>query len=199
MMPESSKPPAGRWVKGSALVDYVMLMRANPDLAWAENLLAEDLAQLKQMILPASWYPADLFQRLGVAVFKLVSKESYEVVRGFGRFLADRMNKENPGLVVPGRAQDTLSKYRVIQERLYSFKIIEIVESGPGRSRLRISTEPGDVAARLLAEVTAATAGRLVELSGGRNLEMKLLKAVWEGAKQTTLVASWEARVKSEG
>jgi len=55
MMPESSKPQAGRWVKGSVLVDYVMLMRANPDLPWAENLSAEDLAQLKQMILPASW------------------------------------------------------------------------------------------------------------------------------------------------
>ena len=47
--------PKGRFVKGNVVLDYARMIRANPGLAWSKHLLAEDLEQIRQMILPASW------------------------------------------------------------------------------------------------------------------------------------------------
>ena len=190
-MPEAKKPE-GHFVKGSVLVDYVKLMRASPQLPWADHLSPEELKQLQEMILPASWYPVELFQRLGLAVFRLISKESYEVVHGYGRFLAEQMNAQNPGLVVKGRPKDTLNKYQVIQDRLISYKAIEIKEQGPGRLIFQANFLPQDEAIQLYMEVTAATMARLIEFSGGRNVRARLLEGMWQGANSNAMEVTWE-------
>jgi hypothetical protein len=187
-----TKKPEGRFVKGSVLVDYIKLMRASPQLPWADHLAPADLEQLQQMILPASWYPVELFQRLGLAVFKLVSKESFEVVHSFGRFLAEQMNANNPGLVVKGRPRDTLNKYQVIQDRLLSYKALEIKEQGPGRLIFQAYFLPQDEAIEIYMEVTAATLGRLIEFSGGRNVRARLLEGMWQGGNSNTMEVTWE-------
>jgi len=187
-----TKKPEGRFVKGSVLVDYVKLMRASPQLPWADHLAPADLEQLQQMILPASWYPVELFQRLGLAVFKLVSKESYEVVRNFGRFLAEQMNAQNPGLVVKDRPRDTLNKYQVIQDRLFSYKVVEIQEQGPGRLIFQANFLPQNVGIQLYMEATAGTLGRLIEFSGGRNVRTRLLEGMWQGGNSNTMEVTWE-------
>jgi len=190
-MPVTQKPE-GRFVKGSVLVDYLKLMRSSPHLPWSDHLSPEELKQLGEMILPASWYSVDLFQRLGLAVFKLISKENYEVVRGYGRFLAEQMHAQNPGLVVKGRPLDTLNKYQVIQDRLFSFKVLEIKPQGPGRLSFLAHFLPEDVAIRLYMEVTAATIGRLIEFAEGRNLRARILEGMWQGANRNIMEVTWE-------
>jgi hypothetical protein len=190
-MPESRKPE-GRFVKGSVLVDYVKLMRASPQLPWADHLSPADLEQLNAMILPASWYPVDLFQRLGLAVFRLLSKESFEVVRGYGRFLAEQMNAQNPGLMVKGRPRDTLNKFQVIQDRLFSYKVVEIKEQVPGRCIFQANFLPQDVGIKIYMEVTAATLGRLIEFSGGRNVRARVIEGMWQGGSSNVMELTWE-------
>jgi hypothetical protein len=186
----SPKTPKGRFIKGSVLVDYVKLMHANPDLPWSEYLSPDDLAQLSQLLLPASWYPIELFDHLGLAVFRLVSKENWEVVKAYGRFLADKMNSESPGLVSRGRPADTLKKYRAILERLYSYPIVEFAEVGPGRARAEFKHQPEDVAVRQLLEVTTATIARLVELSEGREITVQV--DYQEGRDANALEITWQ-------
>ena len=192
-MPESTKPSQGRHIKGSLIIDYVKMIRANPQLPWAEHLRPEDLELLKQMILPSSWYPMEVFQRIGMATFKLVAKENYAIIRAYGRAVSDRANAENPGLVVKGRARDTLRKYREFQNRLYSFKAADTEDLGPQHLLIHILTVPGEEAeAKLIVEITSGTVERMIELSGGRNIQVKPIEAVWQGAKQNTLEVTWE-------
>jgi len=191
-MPVTSKPSQGRHVKGSLIVDYVKMIRGNPQLPWADHLKPEDLALINQLILPSSWYPMEVFQRIGMATFKLVAQENYTVIRAYGRALADRINQENPGMVVKGRARNTLRKYREIQNRMYSFKPVETEDLAPQRLLIHIFSAPTEPEAKLLMEIISGTLERLIELSGGRDIKIKLLEAVWKGADQNTLEVTWE-------
>jgi len=103
------------------------MIRASPQLPWADHLKPEDLELINQFILPASWYPMEAFQRIGMAAFKLVAKENFAILRAYGSFLADRMKAENPGLVQAGRPAETIKCYQAIHERLCSFKDIELL------------------------------------------------------------------------
>ena len=193
-MTTTEQASSARSVKGSVIIDYLKIIRANPDLPWSDHLLPGDLEQLGQMILPASWYPVDLFQRMGQAIFKLVSKENYQVVRSFGRALADRLNAENPSLVVPGKGLDTVKKYLAIQGRLYSFEVFKLGELDPGRMVIHIQTSPEDKEDRLLVEAVSGTILRLIELAGGKNAEIKILKASWKGDDRISLEIAWEGQ-----
>ena len=66
-MPYATKPSEGRYVKGGLIIDYVKMIRAIPQLPWAEHLTPEELEQVQQLILAASWYPLELFQQIGRA------------------------------------------------------------------------------------------------------------------------------------
>ena len=192
-MPYATKPPEGRYVKGNLIVDYVKMIRSNPQLPWAEYLTPQDLELIKQLILPSSWYPIEVLQRIGMAAFKLVAKGNYAVIRAYGRALADRTNQENPGLVVKGLARNTLRKYREFQNRLYSFKAAETEDLSPQHLLIHIFSVPAEEAeAKLIIEISSGTIERLIELSGGRNIKVKLIEAVREGAGPNTLEVSWE-------
>jgi len=185
-------PPRERSVKGSVILDYVKMIRANPHLPWSDHLQPGDLEVINQLILPAYWYPLDLFQRVGLAVFKLVAKENYSLLRAYGRALADKMHAENPGLVVKGRPRDTLNKYRAIQHRLYSFKGIDNEDISPQHMITKLYSLPEDIGTPVYIEQVCGTIERLIELSGGGQARVQLLESVSQGAKHNTLEITWE-------
>jgi len=191
-MKDSSKPPEGRYVKGSLFLDFIKMIRGNPDLPWSDHLAPQDLDLIDQMILPASWYPMESFQRIGLAIFKLVVKENYELLRAYGRSLADKLHEENPGMVCEGRPSGTLEKHRTIQERQYSFEITRAEEVGPGHIIVHIYTTPEEVGVKMMIEINSGMVERLIELSGGRNIKVRLIEAVWEGADKSSLEVKWE-------
>lgn len=191
-MADSSKPLEGRYVKGSLLLDFANMIETSPGLPWSDHLLPEDLELIGQMILPASWYPVESFQRIGLAAFVLLAKENYAIIRAYGRSLADKLNEEYPGMVCKGRASGTIEKHRAIQERLYSFEITRAEQIGPGHIAVHIYTTPEEVGVRPMMEINSGTVERLIELSGGRNIEVKVTEAVWEGADRSTLEVKWE-------
>lgn len=191
-MADSSKPPEERSVKGSLLIDFVKMIRGNPDLPWSEHMLPEDMDLVNQMILPASWYPMESFQRIGIAIFKLVAKEDYGLLRFYGRSMADKFNEELPGLVCEGRPADTLNKQGLIQQRLYSFDVAQTEDVGPCHMIVHIYTTPEEVAAKQMIEINSGLVERLLELSGATNIRVKLVEAVWEGAEKSSLEVKWE-------
>jgi len=191
-MADSTSPLKGRNVKGSLFVNYVKMIRAYPQLPWADHLKPEDLELINQLILPASWYPIEAMQRIGMAAFKLVAKENFAILRAYGRSLADQMHADNPGLVVKGRPLDTLHKYCAIQGRLYSFKSLDTVDISPQHMIVHIYSQPEDTWIPVYLEQISGTVERLVELSGGRQVQIKLLESVLQGAKQNTLDMTWE-------
>jgi len=184
--------PEGRYVKGSVVLDYAMMVRANPDLPWSDHLSADELDQVKQMILPGSWYPIQFFQRIGLAVFKLVAKESNPLLRAYGASLADRLNEDHPGMVTEGSPRDTLEKYVNIQRSFYSFDAFEIEEKAPTRLLVHIYSTPEEVEIPVYIEQICGMVERLLELSGRPDAEMKLTNSEDNGQVTSTMDVSWE-------
>ena len=80
----------------------------------------------------------------------------------------------------------------MILSRSYSYEAFSIHESGPGRMLVEMHTYPEDLASRLLYESTSGTIRRLIELSGGSEIEFNVREAQWDGDEQNLIEISWK-------
>jgi len=74
-------------VKGSMIIDYVRLVRANKDRNWDDYLEDADWEIIKNRVLPSSWYPYESCRRIGLAVFKEIAQSDHATTKIFGRFV----------------------------------------------------------------------------------------------------------------
>ena len=84
--------PAGK-VKGTLVISRMKYLRARGDDACERvlrRMAAADQQVLRGMLLPSSWYPADLVVRLEMTIVALLAKgERRELFLDMGRFTAD--------------------------------------------------------------------------------------------------------------
>ncbi|HUT55677.1 MAG TPA: hypothetical protein VM658_19965 [bacterium] len=184
--------PSNRSVKGSVVIDYVRMVRATPDQPWDRYLLPEDMALIKQMVLPGSWYPIGFFQRIGLAVFKLVAKENNELLRAFGKSIADRLHADHPGMVSKDKPRNTLEKYIWIQKRFYNFDAFNTEDQGPGRLLVHIYSLPEEVGIPVYIIQISGMVERLIELSGHTFLGIKVTTANEPDRIISTMDVSWQ-------
>jgi hypothetical protein len=181
-----------RLVKGHVVHDFVKMIRANPDLPWSEHLLPEDLDLIRQYILPASWYPIGFFNRVGLAVFKLLGKEDHSFIRVYGAAIADQLNEKHPSMVVKGDPRQTLERNIRIHRNSYSYDAFEIEDKGPNHIHVHIFTLPDEVGISVYAEQIAGTDIRLIELSGYPGATVEVTSSEEKGVVKTTLDISWK-------
>jgi len=99
-------------VKGTVLLDYVRVIRTNPDRAWAKWLNPEDMEIINGQVLASGKYPFMSFCRIGHAVFKEIAQGNLETVRGFGHFfIKGMMEVYGKAVLVPGDPFATIDKF----------------------------------------------------------------------------------------
>jgi hypothetical protein len=129
-----------RKLKGSVALDMVKVVRAFPDQPWDRFLLPEDMEIVNSMIIPAEWYPIEFFQRVGLAVYKLVAKGNDEVVAQFAR---RAMKELYEGPYRPFLAQGdpfaATEKFLDLRRGLFNFSKMEMERTGEESLRVRIS------------------------------------------------------------
>jgi hypothetical protein len=182
---------SSRSVKGSVIADYAKMVRANPHQPWERYLMAEDMEVIKQMILPGSWYPIGFFQRLGLAVFKLVAKENRELLHAFGRAIADRFQAEYPRMVSKTAPRNTLEKYIWIQKSFYNFPAFKVEDQGSSRLLVHIYSLPEEVGVPVYLIQISGVVERLIELSGSSCLGIKISTAKEPERVVSTMDVSW--------
>ena len=74
------------YVKGSMLLNYVKIVRANPDRDWGKYLEDDDWQVINDKIFTSNRYSYGSFRRIGYAVFKEIAGSDFNLVRSFGRF-----------------------------------------------------------------------------------------------------------------
>jgi len=72
-------------VKGTLLLDYVCMIRANKDKDWQKYLKPEDWEIINGRILPSLWYPYETFERAGMATFYVLGGGNFDAVRAWGK------------------------------------------------------------------------------------------------------------------
>lgn len=161
-------------LKGSAILDYVRIIRANPDKNWDRWLTPEDWEIIHSKILPSQRYPYETFRNIGFAVFKEIAGGDLNVARQFGRFtMKNWIEIYRSSILEPGDPLRSLEKLALIRRKFMDIENeTKVGEHGPDWVRYQIihyTDEPDEE--RKLAYVYQM-AGQLEEVvaqAGGQN------------------------------
>lgn len=135
---------AERKVKGSVVQDMVKIVRAFPDQGWDQYLTGEDMDTVKSMILPTAWYPIEFYQRVGLAVYRLVAGSSDEIVASFGKAAMKELF-EGPYRPFLDQGDPVLAvrKFMDLRKSLFTFSRMAVEKTGNKEMRITIA-ELGD-------------------------------------------------------
>ncbi len=181
-----------RHVKGVLFVTYVRMVRGNKHLPWAAHLAPEDRPYLRQRIEDSAWYPIEAFERLGLAILKLVARGNLTLVRSWGRLSAVDMSGSFEGLIVPGDPRETLMRIQVVRRTFFDFEPVTVLEIDDTAAILEMAYGLSPLAEEAAAMQALGFFEGLVELSDGRVTEAALPERAWAGDPRTVLRLAWD-------
>jgi len=196
-MPEAeASADTSRRVKGSMVIDFAKMIRANHDKPWQKYLDLEDMQALNDMIIPLAWYPLKLFRKAGMAVYEVFGKKDPESAREWGRNLVRRVpadiynsffNKADPA-----RA---LRNYVNVNRNTFSFLRPRFSEPGPQSARIGLHGEPEIKKEypeiELLGLIFSGAALELTLKNGGADPQVEL-KTDGQGDELIALQINWK-------
>ncbi len=179
-------------VKGSLLVDYIRMIRANSELAWDEYLSKEDFDILEGRILPSSWYSFETFQRTGLAVYQLLAKGDLQAVWAWGRISIEQLAKIYKQIVVPGDPLSGVKKFMILRGQFFNFEPIALEELGSKHVQIKVENESGFAGMEPFTYQLAGGMERLIEMCDGHDVVVEIVKQSWKGDSETLIEARWE-------
>lgn len=167
------------------------MIRGHKGVGWGRHLTPEDERFLGQTIIPDSWYPMEVFERLGNAILHEVARDNLEAVRMWGRFSVDDLWRANPTLVAEGDPIETLHRFRVLRGTFFDFEALRVPSLSEGRAEIVIDYGMGATAEEAASLQTLGFFERLLQVSGAGEVEAAFESRTWTGDPQTLLVLTW--------
>jgi len=162
-------------VKGTALVDFVKIIRANKSGVYDQYLTEEDRAIISRRILPAVWYPYETFKHCFNATYEVNAKDQLQMVEQWGRLDGE--------LIITDIYKDTIKQgdplYHIRKIPIYirtfvDFAQWEAVVEKPNQVLLTLSDCDPDFAP--LYYFFKGWFQRMAELGGGQNVRCEFVK-----------------------
>jgi hypothetical protein len=180
-----------RRVKGALFVDYVRMMRSSKGVDWSTYLAGGDEQYLEGLIDPNAWYPMGTFERMGLAILREVAQGNLVLVRAFGRDQLEGMTLRHPELVAPGDPRDSLMRFQVLQNTFFDYPAVEILRVSDGQAAVSVRYGMGQVAEEAASLQAMGFFERLIELSGGADVQAWFSAQSWKGAARTVIELRW--------
>jgi hypothetical protein len=179
-------------VKGTMIIDYVKLVRTNPDKDWDRYLEAEDWEIINGQVLSSAWYPYGFFRRLGYAVFKEIAGADLEAVRFFGKINIKNTLKIYKGVLAPGDPVASAENFANLRRNFIKADAdTRMVEHGDGWMKYKVTAPSGEKDAEGLEAFCYQIAGNLegiVEDTGGKVISSEVSSTETEGE----ITVKWE-------
>jgi hypothetical protein len=180
-----------RRVKGVLFSDYVRMIRGNKMVGWEKRLSADDLAQVAAYVDANSWYPMEIFERLGNAILAEVAGGNLDAVRMWGRFSVDQLSAAQPQLVAQGDPVETMRRFHVLRSTYFDFEALQVLSATPGDAQVLIDYHMGPTAEEAASFQTLGFFERLLEVAGSVEVFARFLERSWAGQPRTLLDLSW--------
>jgi hypothetical protein len=162
-------------VKGTWIVNYVKIIRADRDKKWDRYLAPEDWEIVNQRVLSSQWYSYESFQRIGLAVFKESAGSNLDTVRAFGRLMLDDLVKVYKTILKEGDPHASVQKFVALRETF--FKDVEgytrVIDQGSDWLDYKLMMVERDLkteVAEAFATQMAGSLEALVERTGAKNV-----------------------------
>ena len=179
-------------VKGTMMLDYVRIIRANRDQDWSKYLTPEDWQLIDSQILSSNWYPYESFRRVSFAVFKVIAGGNLQTAQAFGRFTIKNQLRVYKNMLVPGDPVASVDRLARLRRTFFEGEMnTRILEHGKGWLRYEIIVFAQEEDNERIEAFCHQLAGNLVELveqSGGKNVKAEVsfasggaeIKVLWE-------------------
>jgi hypothetical protein len=160
-------------VKGSMIVDYVRLIRANKDREWDKYLKPEDWEIINNRVLPAFWYAYDSCRRIGLAVYHEIAQADLATTKIFGRFVGRNLLEIYHHVLAEG---DPVASIEALCAMNDAFSDGEagstLMDKGPGFVKIRFQA-PDEEDREFMEAFCAQIVGiyeEVVDQAGGNNV-----------------------------
>lgn len=173
-------------------VDYVRMLRAQPDRGWTAFFPPDDVQFFEQKIDPYGWYPMETFERLGAIVLHVVAKNEFARVRQWGRASVASVAASVDQLVVPGDPRESLMRFQVFRRQFFDFEALSVLQVSDGAAQLKISYGMSSGAEQAAAIQTMGFFEGLIDLAKGTSVKAGFTERSWEGDPQTVLSLTWD-------
>ncbi len=184
---------AERKVKGTMLIDQVKQIRANKDKDWDKYLKPEDREIISGRILPSTWYPLELYQRCGLAVFQVLGGGNPDLARLRGKIRGKELFGDvYKNIVAKKDPMTALRSFVKIYGGLFNFSTIELEKIEEKHAIIKHDYDPEDPGNMPYCYTLMGHLDVLVEMTGGKNVKIELTSKQWEGAPVTIFDITWE-------
>ena len=165
-------------VKGSLLLSYVELIKANDDRDWQRWLTDDDRAIIDGLILSSAWYPYSTYRNISHALFKELAASNLDIAYDSGKNIMRNLVGVYQSLVVEGDPVRTLrglaSLKGVFMRGDYG---AEVSEHSDGRLVYHwspVEDEENEEAIKAYAYHLAGSVVELTEQTGAQNVDCKI-------------------------
>ena len=186
-------------VKGSIFLNYVRIIRANKERDWGKYLTDADLKLVFSEIMAHRWHPLDAYERIGYAIFQELAQGKMEIAWQWGRFAGEDIGKRYYHYLT--RADDPLkciewTKLFVQQGYQFDqpdFQALKFETLGPNQVKILIQYDHPSKAFAPYVYQVAGTYERLVEINGGKEVKVDIVKKNIEGSNPCAeILVSWK-------
>jgi len=188
---EWSEVPPERRVKGAFLVDYIRMIKNRKEVDWMRYLLPEDRVLLDQPVQNEEWYSFRALERVGMAIFQVVSQGDVELAREWGHMILDNLVRLHESLICENDPRESLMRYQVARRIFFDFEPINIKSVSENLAKLELRFDFCRQAEEFASYQMLGSFERLLELSGASNLHHRFTSKAWEGDPATILELEW--------
>jgi len=177
--------------KGTILVGWAKTIRAHKGSAYDDRITPGDQELLAKRILSSSWYPYDTYKRCFLAVTAVEAGNDMDLIRTWGKQYGNEIVQAvYKKLVATTSPMQTLKRYTTIWEMFYDFGEC-IVEPTSDRSAV-VTIRGFDRDFEALYHLIMGWLEGSLELTGARDIQIRLLKRSWMAGDRTSYDIRWQ-------
>ena len=181
-------------VKGTMLIDFVRTIRANKDKDWNKYLKPEDWDIINSLILPAKWYPYELYNRCGNAAFELIGKGNLETARYNGQLVAKKLFEGTyKSVISTGDPLKGLNQYVLMYSSFFNFASLKFKKLGEKHVEIQHDHNPDDAGnIESYCHQLVGILETIVQMTDGKDCKINFGTKEWEGAPETIFEITWQ-------
>jgi hypothetical protein len=180
-------------VKGTLLLDYIRMIKANKDKKWDKYLTPEDMEIIQGRVMPSVWYPYETFRRCGLATFHELAGGKLEAVRAWGKIWAEQLVKEVYTFVIADKdPMKAIERFLNMRKQFFSFEALSHEKVADKHIKARLHSVPDKEGVEAFSAQLIGGLERLVELTGGKNPRITTTKKQEGGVLIVEMDISWD-------
>jgi hypothetical protein len=185
-------------IKGALLMEFVRLIRDNKDRDWKKYLSEEDMKVVFGTVMPNAWYPLEIYEHAGLAIYTEIAQSKPENAKVWGRYVIEDLGKRfYHNLIRNEDPMGAIERCMTFLQHWFKFddpdfQAIRVEKVSPNRAKVTIRYDHPLEFFEAYAYQSCGQFERIVELNGGKDARVEIVQSDYKNASPfMVLMISW--------